>query len=114
MELAIDPAELQRNAADAVRLLKALANENRLLVLCQLVGGERSVGQLVATVGLSQSALSQHLALLREDGLVATRRDGQTIWYSLSGHGVPQVLEVLANLFCAPRGGARVRRKGSR
>ena len=71
---------LQENAREASILLKAMSNEHRLLILCQLVPGEKSVGELVRLVGLSQSALSQHLARLRRDNLVRTRRDAQTIY----------------------------------
>ena len=74
--------KLQSNARQASILLKAMSNEHRLLILCQLVGGEKSVGELVRLVGLSQSALSQHLARLRRDNLVRTRREAQTIFYT--------------------------------
>ncbi|MFP5514664.1 MAG: ArsR/SmtB family transcription factor [Alphaproteobacteria bacterium] len=84
----------------AAKLMKALSNEARLLILCELGQGERSVGQLGAIVGLSQSALSQHLARLRADGLVRTRRRSQTIFYSIASREVTAVIEVLADLFC--------------
>lgn len=84
----------------AVRLLKALANERRLMILCALGAGERSVGELAACVGLGQSALSQHLAKLREDGLVVTRRRAQTIFYSLASREAAEVIAVLAGLYC--------------
>lgn len=72
-------------AADrASELLKALANRHRLLMLCQLVEGERSVGELAELLGLRGSGVSQHLALLRKDGIVVARRDGQIIWYSIA------------------------------
>jgi ArsR family transcriptional regulator len=96
------PALLQARAAAAARLLRALANEHRLLILCHLVEGEMSVGQLQAVVGLSQSALSQHLAVLREDGLVATRRESQTIWYRIDDPAALRVVETLADIFCPP------------
>ena len=79
--------------------MKALANENRLLILCELLDGERCVNEMEKVVGLSQSALSQHLALLRRDKLVNTRRDGKTICYSLSGRETPIVLEMLYRMF---------------
>lgn len=79
--------------------MKALANENRLLILCELLDGERCVNDMEKVVGLSQSALSQHLALLRRDKLVNTRRDGKTICYSLSGRETPIVLEMLYRMF---------------
>ena len=98
----LDSAQLQASAAAAARLLRALANEHRLLILCHLVGGERSVGQLQSVVGLSQSALSQHLAVLREEGLVATRRESQTIWYRIDDPAALRVVETLADIFCPP------------
>jgi ArsR family transcriptional regulator len=96
------PALLEARAAAAARLLRALANEHRLLILCHLVEGEMSVGQLQAIVGLSQSALSQHLAVLREEGLVATRRESQTIWYRIDDPAALRVVETLADIFCPP------------
>ena len=83
-------------------MLSALANENRLAILCQLAGGERSVGSLQNVVGISQSALSQHLARLREDGLVNTRRSGTTIYYALNRQDVIQIIQVLYGLYCSP------------
>ena len=97
-------ARLEERAGEAARLLSQLANEKRLLVLCHLVGGERSVGELAALVGLSQSALSQHLARLREDGLVATRREAQTVWYRLGDPRAARVLAVLHEIYCADEG----------
>jgi DNA-binding transcriptional ArsR family regulator len=87
------------NTERAATLMKALANENRLLILCELLDGERCVNEMEKVVGLSQSALSQHLALLRRDKLVDTRRDGKTICYSLSGRETPVVLEMLYRMF---------------
>jgi DNA-binding transcriptional ArsR family regulator len=87
------------NTERAATLMKALANENRLLILCELLDGERCVNEMEKVVGLSQSALSQHLALLRRDKLVNTRRDGKTICYSLSGRETPIVLEMLYRMF---------------
>ncbi len=88
-------------AAEAARLLRVLANEHRLLILCQLSGrAEMSVGALVAGVGLSQSALSQHLARLRAEGLVAFRRDSQTLHYRIADPAVLPVLSVLSDLYC--------------
>ncbi len=98
---AADYLKLQASAREASRLLKALSNENRLLIMCQLVGGERSVGELVRLIGLSQSALSQHLAKLRHDSLVRTRRDAQTIYYSLASPEAEAVIATLYNLYCA-------------
>ncbi|MCC4591447.1 metalloregulator ArsR/SmtB family transcription factor [Xanthomonas campestris pv. cannae] len=98
---ALDPAAMRAHASEAARLLKALGNEKRLLLLCLLVDREQSVGELNARVELSQSALSQHLALLREDGLVQTRREGQTIYYSLVPGPVQRILEVLHGIYCS-------------
>ena len=90
---------LQAEAGRASELLRALGNPHRLVILCELVGGERSVGALVRRVGLSQSALSQHLARLRRAGLVRTRRSAQTVYYSLAGHHARAVIEVLDRLY---------------
>jgi DNA-binding transcriptional ArsR family regulator len=92
---------LQEKAAEAARMLRLLANERRLLVLCHLAGeGETTVGELAGTVGLSQPALSQHLAMLREDGLVATRREAQAVFYRLADPKAARLLEVLCALYC--------------
>ena len=93
-------AELQSRAQRATGLLKAMSNPVRLLVLCQLAEGEKSVGELERVVDVSQSALSQHLALLRSRGLVASRRAGQTIYYSLAGREAPALLAALYEVFC--------------
>ena len=98
----MDLAELQSNAERASRLLKAMSNERRLLILCSLAEGERSVGELERIVDLSQSALSQHLARLRNDGLVGTRRSAQSIYYSLKGEEARTIILTLHALFCAP------------
>ena len=101
--LALAPDDLSRfeaSAAAAATLLRALANERRLLVLCQLGDGELSVSALQARLGLSQSALSQHLAVLREEGIVATRRDGQTIRYRIADPAAVAVIATLASIFC--------------
>lgn len=96
------PVELERNARQASALLKAMANERRLLILCYLAEGERSVSELESLVSLSQSALSQHLARLRRDGLVTTRRSAQTIYYSLAGREAGAIMETLHALYCEP------------
>ena len=94
-------AELERKAGEAADLLKLLANENRLLILCRLViVGEMSVGDLAEAVGLSQSALSQHLARMREDGLVATRREAQTVFYRIADPNAARLLALLKNIYC--------------
>ena len=97
-----DITEFEANAARAAKLLRALGNERRLMILCQLADGERPVGELQPLVGLSRSALSQHLAVLREEGVVATRRDGQTIWYRISDPAAVKVVATLAEIFCPP------------
>ncbi len=94
---------LQENARQASTLLKAMSNQHRLMILCQLVRGEKSVGALEKIVGLSQSALSQHLARLRRDGLVKTRREAQTIHYSLDGTEARAVIETLYDFYCDER-----------
>jgi ArsR family transcriptional regulator len=96
-----DPAQFEASAAEAAKLLRALANERRLMILCQLTEGERSVGQLLPAVGLSQSALSQHLAVLREEGVVATRREAQTVWYRIADPAALRVVATLAEIFCS-------------
>ncbi len=98
----MDTADLKANAQKASTLLKAMSNERRLLILCSLAEGELSVGQMEQIVDLSQSALSQHLARLRHDGLVVTRREAQTIYYSLKGDGARAVIMTLHDLFCSP------------
>lgn len=100
-----DLADLKINAARASKLLKALSNEHRLLILCQLVDGEKSVSEFDGVDRLSQSALSQHLARLRREGLVSTRRDAQMIYYALANDTVIEVIEVLCNAYCAPGAG---------
>ncbi len=88
------------HASDAAQLLRALANDKRLMLLCLLVEGERSVGELNAKVDLSQSALSQHLAVLRTDGLVTTRREAQTIYYALADGPAQRIIETLHGIYC--------------
>ncbi|MGZ8995612.1 MAG: ArsR/SmtB family transcription factor [Rhodospirillales bacterium] len=92
---------MRASAARASALLKAMGNPHRLMVLCQLAKGERSVGELERLVGLSQSALSQHLARLRRDNLVQTRRSAQTIFYSLAGAEASAVIATLYQLYCS-------------
>jgi len=89
---------IEEHSAHIAMLLKAIANERRLLIVCALKKGERSVGELEEIIGLSQSALSQHLARLRSDGAVRTRRDAQTIYYSLKCPRLKLVLEYLGTV----------------
>jgi len=94
-------ADFERKAVDAAGLLKLLANENRLLILCRLVlARELSVNELAEAVGLSQSALSQHLAKMREDGLLATRREAQTVFYRIADPNAARLLALLKDIYC--------------
>ena len=96
-----DLAQLEGKRAQAAGLLKLLANENRLLILCRLAAaGEMSVGKLAEAAGLSQSALSQHLARMREEGLVAPRRDAQTILYHIADDNARRLPRLLEGMFC--------------
>lgn len=95
-----DLSQFEASAAEAAKLLKALSNERRLMILCQLGDGELAVGQIQPRVGLSQSALSQHLAVLRDQGVVATRREGQTIFYRIADPAAVKVVTTLAEIFC--------------
>jgi ArsR family transcriptional regulator len=97
----IDPHALEARAGQVAELLRALANDRRLLILCKLVeDGEATVGRLADEVGLSQSALSQHLARMREEGIVAFRRDAQTLWYRIADPRVEALLATLHRLYC--------------
>lgn len=101
--------DMARSAGRAAQLLKALANEHRLMILCALAEGEYSVGELNGMIPLSQSALSQHLARLRIDGLVHTRREAQAVYYSLGEPLAARIVELLYAHYCQP---ARGRRQG--
>ena len=99
-------ADIMEAAADqASDLLKALANRHRLLIICQLIDGERSVGDLAELLDLRDSTVSQHLALLRKDGLVSARRDAQTIYYSIASDPAREILTALYRVYCAPSNG---------
>lgn len=103
--IGLPASDFIRQAGEATSLLKALANECRLLILCHLVeSGELSVGKLVEHVGLGQSALSQHLARLREEGLVTTRKEAQTVFYRIGDPRAEQLLGLLHDLFCPELG----------
>ena len=94
-------AATMRSAAEkASNLLKSLANRHRLLIVCQLVEGERSVGELVTFLDIRDSTVSQHLALLRKDGVVTARRDGQIIWYAIANPTARAVIETLYRAYC--------------
>lgn len=97
-----DLVQLAESAGRAAKLLRVLGNEKRLMTLCQLADGELSVGEIQGRIGLSQSALSQHLALLREQGIVVTRRQAQTIFYRIEDPAALRLVQVLAELFCPP------------
>ena len=96
----VSPEAMLVAAEQASDLLKSLANRHRLLIVCQLIDGERSVGGLAGFLGIRDSTVSQHLALLRKDGVVTTRRDGQTIWYSIASAPARAVLEALYRVYC--------------
>ncbi len=97
-----EPTEMSSSAQAAAAYLKTLAHEGRLMILCHLGSGERSVGELEQLLNIRQAAVSQMLARLREEGLVATRRDGKTVYYSLADDRTSQVINMLYKLFCAP------------
>jgi DNA-binding transcriptional ArsR family regulator len=96
--------ELHDVASHAVELLKAMANEWRLMILCQLSEGEKTVSELQSVLGLSQSALSQHLAVLRRERIVSARKHAQSVTYSLAGTDAPKVMQTLHEVFCEARG----------
>lgn len=94
---------MRDQASAAEVMLKALGNRNRLMILCRLIDGEQPVGELAAFLDVRDSTVSQHLALLRKDGVVSTRRDGQTIWYALSSKPVRRLIEALYEIYCSPQ-----------
>ena len=111
--LELDSVALERKAAEVADILRALANERRLMILCKLVEwGEASVGTLADAVGLSQSALSQHLAKMRDENLVAFRRESQTLWYRIADPRVEELFFTLHRLFCQPA--SKSKKRGSR
>lgn len=104
MEATASMKTLSRKAGAVADLLRGLANENRLLILCRIAeAGEASVGSLGEAIGLSQSAVSQHLAILRAEGLVAFRRDRQTLWYRVADPRIGSLLSFLQVNFCQPQ-----------
>jgi DNA-binding transcriptional ArsR family regulator len=102
---------LESQAGAAESLLKTVGNKRRLAILCELLGGEKSVSALRGAIGLSQSALSQHLARLRANEIVTTRRESQTIYYSLASDRATKLIGLLYELYCAPDSG--VGRRGN-
>jgi DNA-binding transcriptional ArsR family regulator len=111
MKIKIEDMLIAADGASA--LLKALANRHRLIIICQLIERERSVGELAGLLELRDSTVSQHLALLRKDGLVRARRDGQTIWYSVGGGPARELVQTLYRAYCKP-GRASDSRRGAR
>lgn len=98
----MDIGTMRENAEKASTLLAAMANEKRLMILCQLYDGEKAVGELAELLDARPSTVSQHLALLRKDGFVTARRDGQTLYYCLAGGEVRPVIQTLYSLYCEP------------
>lgn len=93
--------QLSESAEDAAAFLRALANPSRLMLLCELLGGERNVGDLERSLGLGQAYVSQQLARLRAEGMVTSRKDGRIVYYALSDDRVRPTIELLYNQFCS-------------
>ena len=100
----MDVDQMARSASRASALMKTLGHKDRLMILCQLADGEKSVGQIANLLEISQSPLSQHLSRMRKEGLVDTRREAQTIFYSLKSGEASRIVEVLYELFCSQEG----------
>ncbi len=100
----VDPKIMFAASSQASELLKSLGNPVRLMIVCQILNGEKSVGELAEFLNVSQSTVSQHLALLRKDGIVSPRREAQTIYYSISSVPAKEIITVLYDLYCAPGG----------
>ena len=100
--MSMEPQAMYAAAERASELLKSLANRHRLLIVCHLIEGERSVGQLTGFLGIRDTTVSQHLALLRKDGIASARREGQTVFYAIANPAARQVLETLYRHYCAP------------
>ena len=98
----IEPQKMAAAASQASDLLKSIGNPHRLMLLCQMIERERTVGELAAALGIRESTTSQHLALLRKDGLVRPRREAQTIWYSIASVPAQRIMATLFDLYCAP------------
>lgn len=99
-----DLEQMSQSAGRASALMKTLGHRDRLMILCHLAGGEKSVGQIAELLEISQSPLSQHLSRMRKEGLVETRREAQTIYYSLKSGEAARIVEVLYELFCEAKG----------
>ena len=108
MKDGMDPELMQTNAAKASELMKLLGHPHRLMILCELNQGECSVGELSERIGINQSPLSQHLARMRHEGVVDSRREAQTVYYSLAGEEVAAVISLLYELYCAPQSAEQV------
>lgn len=100
----IDLNQMAQSAARASALMKTLGHKDRLMILCHLAAGEKSVGQIAELLEIPQSPLSQHLSRMRKENLVDTRREAQTIFYSLKSGEASRIVEVLYELYCAPEG----------
>jgi DNA-binding transcriptional ArsR family regulator len=100
----IDLNQMAQSATRASALMKTLGHKDRLMILCHLAAGEKSVGQIAELLEIPQSPLSQHLSRMRKEGLVDTRREAQTIFYSLKSGEASRIVEVLYELYCAPEG----------
>lgn len=105
----IDHRQMRERAGEAGEILRLLSNRHRLLIVCELTGGERSVGQLAGLLGLRDANVSQHLAQLRRSALVDTRREAQTIWYSLTSVPASRIIAALQEVYCRPPPPAPVR-----
>ena len=97
----VEPETMAAAADRACELLKSLAHRSRLMIVCQLLDGEKSVGQLADFLGVRDSNVSQHLSMLRRDGVLSARRDAQTVYYSIANEPARHVVEVLYQSFCA-------------
>ncbi len=105
---------MRSQAAAAEAMLKALGNRHRLMILCRLIDEEQSVGDLAAFLEVRDSTVSQHLALLRKDGAVSTRREGQTIWYALASEPVRRLVGTLYEIYCSPQAACLTPSKGKK
>ena len=97
------PEQLREHAGEACALLKALANEDRLMLLCQIASGRQNVGELEEATGIRQPTLSQQLAVLRQEGLVETEKEGKYVYYRLANDNVVRVMRMLWDIYCAPK-----------
>lgn len=100
MSVNYDMSVMERKADTAAGFLKGLANSHRLMILCQLVRGEKNVSELIEITGISQTSMSQHLAKLKREGIVMFRRDHRTLYYSIAASPVIEIMEILYNTYC--------------